>query len=98
MEHVVKAMYKSGPGFLFFKNNFSRISEAKIKSHICRPTNKGAYAVPWLRRKFNGVENAAWKYFKNVAIDLFGNKKAKNYGKLDSKLRAKYSVTNRYYN
>lgn len=84
-------MDKSGPGFLYLKSKFPRISEAKIK--------EGIFVGPQIRElmkdhdfeeSLNGVEEAAWKSFKKVATEFLGNRKAENYGELVSELLQNY--------
>jgi hypothetical protein len=58
---------------MYLKNNFPRISDAKIK--------KGVFVEPQIREliqdikfedQLNEVEIAAWKLLKNVTANFFG--------------------------
>ncbi|MGR0202203.1 hypothetical protein, partial [Klebsiella pneumoniae] len=71
MKNFVKALDKSGPGFLYLKAAFPRISDAKIK--------EGIFVGPQIRELMkhqdfeeclNGAEKSAWISFKNVVNEL----------------------------
>ena len=85
MKNFVKAMDKSGPGFLYINKKFPRISEAKIK--------KGIFVSPQIRElskdhdfdeSLNNIEKPAWTSFKKVVTGFLGNSKAYNYGEIVS--------------
>lgn len=79
----VKALDKSGPGFVYLRSKFPSVSDAKSK--------EGVYVGPHIRallkdEKFTvalkGLEKKSWLSFKAVALNFFGNKRAPNYAQL----------------
>ena len=87
MKNFVKAMDKTGAGFLYLSRKFPKMAEAKVK--------EGVFIGPQIRQLLQdsefdqalfGKEKLAWQAFKLVATKLLGNTKADNYMELVSKL------------
>ena len=93
MKNFVKAMDKSGVGFLYLKEKFPTISDAKIK--------EGVFVGPQIRElikdkifeeRLNDTEKPAWKCFVNVVQNFLGNYRADNYKDLINELLATYKT------
>lgn len=91
MKNFVKAMDRNGRGFLYLKQKFPRISEAKIK--------EGIFVGPQIRKimtdelfdnVLNEAELRAWSAFKSVVANFLGNVKADNYKDIVSELLSAY--------
>ncbi|GBN31006.1 hypothetical protein AVEN_38582-1 [Araneus ventricosus] len=77
IKQFVKAMDKTGDGFNFLKTKFPLLSEAIIKEGIfvgpqIRQLAKDSKFMKHLNRK----EKRAWLAFKNVCVNILGNKKS----------------------
>jgi len=92
MKNFVKAMDKTRPALQYIRDKFPRISEAKAK--------EGVFVGPQtlledsaFDRILKGKEKAAWRNFKLVANNFFGNNKADNYKELvDNLLHAYHNL------
>ena len=83
MKNFVKAMDKTGPAFRYLRDQFPKLSDAKIK--------EGVFVGPQIRRMVNsddfeqlltGPEKVAWNAFKMVVENFLGNNRAGNYKEL----------------
>ena len=90
-KNFVKAMDKNGAGFLYLKEKFPRVSDAKIK--------EGVFVGPQIRTlikdvKFDGLlskkEKIAWNAFKDVVKNFLGSHKDPKYSKFVSKMLNAY--------
>lgn len=91
MKNFVKAMDRNGRGFMYLKEKFPRISDAKIK--------EGIFVGPQIRElikdenfegRLNDLEKRAWISFKNVVTQFLGNNKSDNYRDLVNQLLKAY--------
>lgn len=90
-KNFVKAMDKNGAGFLYLKEKFPRVSDAKIK--------EGVFVGPQIRTlikdvKFDGLlskkEKIAWNAFKDVVKNFLGSHKDPKYSYFVSKMLNAY--------
>jgi hypothetical protein len=70
---------QNSTGFVYLKNKFARITDAKIKEELC----VGPQIRQWIQDvKFEDqlieVEKAAWKSFENVTTNFLVNQKPEN--------------------
>jgi hypothetical protein len=93
MKNFVKAMDKESDGFLFLKQKFPRISDAKIKEGIfVGPQIKELMRDSNFDEVLNENEKAAWNAFKAVTQNFLGNNKSPNYSQLIEELIEAYRV------
>ena len=92
MKNFVKALKPDGEGFLYLKQMWTKLSEAKIK--------EGIFVGPQIRQVFNDkkfedklseVEAAAWVAFTEVCENFLGNYKSDNYEHIVNHLIDTYS-------
>lgn len=90
-KNFVKAMDKDGAGFLYLKEKFPRVSDAKIK--------EGVFVGPQIRSlikdvQFDGLlskkEKIAWNAFKDVVKNFLGSYKDPKYSNFVSKMLNAY--------
>ena len=93
MKNFVKGMDRSGLGFMYLKQKFHRMSEAKIK--------EGIFVGPQIRELFrdqhfycqlNQNELAAWTSFKSVCENFLGIHKSVNYEEVVEDLLKSYQT------
>ena len=94
MKNFVKAMDKTSAAFLYLKNKFPKISDAK---HM-----EGIYIGPQIRlmlldEKFvgllNSLEKPAWQSFTMLCQNFLGNNKSENYAQIvDSLLKSYHAM------
>jgi hypothetical protein len=86
-------MDPNSAAFMYLKNKFIRISDAKIKG--------GVFVGPQIRElkqdakfedQLSEVEKAAWKSFKKVTTSCFLGNKAENYRDMVADLVQAYRV------
>jgi hypothetical protein len=66
-------MDQNSAGFMYLKNKFPRISDAKIKKRMfVGPQIRGLIEDVNFEDQLSEVEKAAWKSFKNVTTNFFG--------------------------
>lgn len=95
MKTFVKAMDRDGDGFLYLKEKFPRISDAKIKEGIfVGPQIRELVKDQRFEKKLNVLEKSAWQCFKNVVANFLGNHKSDNYKELIDKLILAYKALN----
>lgn len=91
MKNFVKAMDWNGTGFLYLKQKFSRLSEAKIKEGIfVGPQIKEIMKDEIFDNMLNETELRAWSAFKSVVTNFLGNVKADHYKDIVSELLNAY--------
>jgi len=75
MTNFMKDVDKTGRGFVYVRNTFPNVSDAKIKG--------GIFIGPMQDKQFdedlNEIERNAWLSFKKICKDCLGNHKAANY-------------------
>jgi hypothetical protein len=73
-------MDQNSAGFMYLKNTFPRISDAKIKAGVLvGPQVRELIKDIKFEDQLSELEKAAWKSFKNVTTNFLGNHKAENY-------------------
>lgn len=91
IKNFVKSMDRNGKGFLYLKQKFPRISEAKIKEGIfVGPQIKEMIKDNEFADNLNTSELRAWTAFKAVVTNFLGNVKAENYKEIVSELLNAY--------
>ena len=90
MKNFVKAMDNS-PGFMYLKQKFPKISDAKIKEGIfVGPQIRSLMQDEKFEELLNPLEKAAWQALKNVTHSFLGNRKAENYRDIVNDLITSY--------
>ncbi|GBO00377.1 hypothetical protein AVEN_24886-1 [Araneus ventricosus] len=80
MEIFVKALDREGVAFLYFRNKFKYLSDAKVKEGMfIGPQIKAVFRDEEFEKKLSETEKVAWLAFKSVCTRFLGNKKAENY-------------------
>ncbi|XP_050322654.1 uncharacterized protein LOC126754589 isoform X2 [Bactrocera neohumeralis] len=84
---------KDGDEFLCLKENFPKLSEAKIKEGIfVGPQIRQLMKDKSFEKKLNDQEKLAWKCFVNVVQNILGNHKAENYKDLINELMISFKA------
>ncbi|UYV82502.1 hypothetical protein LAZ67_21002579 [Cordylochernes scorpioides] len=93
MKNFVKAMDRNASGFAFLKQNFSSISEAKIKEGIfVGPQIRELQQDGNFQNSLNEVEAVAWNSFRNVCKNFLGSVKVENYRDIVNDLLLSYKA------
>lgn len=91
IKNFVKKLKPGSKSFLYIREKFPRLSEAKVK--------EGVFVGPQIKKLMKDLEfdktlerneKLAWKSFKAVVNGFLGNNKAKNYKQLVSDLLTSY--------
>lgn len=91
MTCFVKSLDKEGPGFLYLRKSFPKLSNAKVNAGIfVRPQIPKILKDPKFDSVLGKTELEAWQSFKNLAKGFLGNHKRENYKELVSKLVQSY--------
>ncbi|KAH9631061.1 hypothetical protein HF086_015046 [Spodoptera exigua] len=86
-------MDRNGSGFLYLKEKFPKISDAKIKEGIfVGPQIRELIKDSRFEEKLSDLEKSAWKSFKNVVSNFLGNYKSDSYRELVSELLLSYQA------
>jgi len=84
-------MCKQSSGFLYLKEKFPAISDAKIKEGIfVGPQVRQLIENNVFEQKLNATEKAAWVAFKVVCTNFLGKTHSQNYKQLVSKMLKAY--------
>ncbi|UYV82794.1 hypothetical protein LAZ67_22000882 [Cordylochernes scorpioides] len=93
MKNFVKAMDRNASGFAYLEQNFSSISEAKIKEGIfVGPQIRELQQDGNFQNSLNEVEAAAWNSFRNVCKNFLGSVKVQNYRDIVNDLLLSYKA------
>ncbi|UYV62143.1 hypothetical protein LAZ67_1007985 [Cordylochernes scorpioides] len=93
MKNFVKAMDRNVSGFAYLKQNFSSISEAKIKEGIfVGPQIRELQQDGNFQNSLNEVEAAEWNSFRNVCKNFLGSVKVENYRDIVNDLLLSYKA------
>lgn len=93
IKNFVKAMDKEGDGFLYLKQKFPKLSEAKIKEGIfVGPQIRALFKDLDFKRKLNATESRAWSAFEKVCQQFLGNKRDTNYKGIVKELLSSYKA------
>ncbi|GFO21298.1 hypothetical protein PoB_004780300 [Plakobranchus ocellatus] len=91
MKNSVKALNKDGQVFLYLRQKFPTLSDAKVKEGIfIGPQIKAMLKDEMFLTKMTPVESEAWNAFKTICENFLGNKKDPNYKELVSNLLSSY--------
>ena len=94
LKNVVKAMDQNGVGFMYLKNNFSRISDSKIiEGELVRPEITDLIQDVKFHDQISEVEKQACKSLKNDTTNILGYHKAENYRDIVADLLKSYKAT-----
>lgn len=90
-KNFVKAMVQTQPAFLYLRQKFPKLSDAKIRQGVFTgPDIRSVLRDEQFDRIITGDEKKAWLAFKEVATEFLGNKKANNYEDLVEQLVSSY--------
>lgn len=93
MKNFVKAMDRDGAGFLYLKEKFPKISDAKIKEGIfVGPQIRQLMKDEIFKEKLSDLEKSAWESFMKVTSNFLGNHRSKNYKSIIKKLLTTYKA------
>jgi hypothetical protein len=96
MTNFIKAMDKSGAGFMCLKHKCPRLSDAKIKEGIFVGLQiRELIKYEQYKEELSEVGKAAWQAFKNVTKIFLGNHKAENYHEIVCDLMTAYKCMGR---
>ncbi|GFN83230.1 LOW QUALITY PROTEIN: hypothetical protein PoB_000973600 [Plakobranchus ocellatus] len=91
MKNFVKALNKDGQAFLYLRQKFPTLSDAKVKEGIfIGPQIKAMLKDEVFLTKMTPVESEAWNAFKTICENVLGNMKDPNYKELVSNLLSSY--------
>ena len=91
MKNFVKAMNQEEAAFTYVRENFPRLSEAKLKEGVfIGPQIRDLIKDEYFDKLLQGDEKAAWDRFKFVVKGFLGNRKARNYVEFVTKLLQSY--------
>jgi hypothetical protein len=83
----VKPMNQEEAAFIYLREKFPRLSEAKLKEGIfIGPQIQDFIKDEYFDRLLQGDEKATWGSFKFVVKGFLGNRRAQNYEELVNKL------------
>ena len=93
IKNFVKAMDRDGSAFIFLKNKFPRISEAKLKEGLfVGPQIRELMKDTQFENQLNMQEAAACLYFKKVVTNFLGNFRSENYRELVREMIENYKI------
>jgi hypothetical protein len=89
----VKALDTDGQAFMYLRNKFPKLSEAKVKDGIFIGLQiQDVMQDPDFHSTLSDTEKAAWNAFKSVCTKFLGNHKAKNYREIVSEMLKCFKV------
>lgn len=93
MKIFVKAMDRSGDGFLYLKEKFPKLSEAKIKEGIfVGPQIRQLMKDDIFKEKLSDLEKSAWESFMKVTFNFLGNHRSNDYKTIVAELLSAYKA------
>jgi len=91
MKNFVKAMDHNGTAFLYLRQKFPLLSNAKIREGVYTgPDIRSLLRDEVLERIITGDEQRAWHVFREVVAGFVGNRRADNYNDLVEELLSPY--------
>ncbi|XP_053968164.1 uncharacterized protein LOC128869618 [Anastrepha ludens] len=91
MKNFVKAMDKTGKGFLHLKEKFKYLSDAKLKEGIfVGPEIRQVLKDEEFQKKLTAKEKAAWISFKEVCANFLGSRRSDKYKTLVTNMLKNY--------
>ena len=80
IKNSVKAMNQEEADFIYLREKFPRLSEAKLKESIfIGPQIRDLIKDEYFGKLLQGDEKAVWDSFKFVVKGFLGNRRAENY-------------------
>jgi hypothetical protein len=91
MKNFVKAVDRSGTAFLYLRQTFPLLSDAKIREGVfTSPDIRSVLLDEVSERIITGDEQRAWHAFREAVTGFLGNRRADNYNDLMEKLLSSY--------
>ena len=91
MKNFVKAMDRNGTAFLYLRQTFSLLSDAKIREGVFTgPDIRSVLRDEVFERINMGDEQRTWHAFREVVTGFLGNRRADNYKDLVEELLSSY--------
>jgi len=89
----VKALDEGSVKFVSLRENFPKVSGAKMKEGIfVGPQIKQIFEDQTFSTKLNFTERRAWKAFENIRINILGKERPENYSDTVQELISSYSA------
>ena len=80
MKNFVQAMDRNGTEFLHLRQKFPLLSDTKIREGVFTgPDIRSLLRDEVFERIITGVEQTAWRTFREVVTGFLGNRRADNY-------------------
>ena len=91
MKNFVKALDHNGTAFLYLRQKFPLLSDAKIREGVSTgPDIRSCLRDEVLERIITDDEQRAWHAFREVVTGLLGKRRADNYKDLVEELLSSY--------
>ena len=91
MKNFVQAMDHNGTAFLYLRQKFPMLSDAKIREGVFTgPDNRSLLRDELFERIITGDEQRAWHAFQEVVTGFLGNRRADDYKYLVKELLSSY--------
>ena len=91
MKNFVKAMDRNGTAFLYLRQKFTLLSDAKIREDVfSSPDIRSVLRDELFERIITDDEQRAWHAFREVVTGFLGNRRADNYKDLVEELPSSY--------
>jgi len=91
MKNFVKALDRNDTAFLYLRQKFPQLSDAKIREGVFTgPDIRSLLRDEVFERVITGDEQRAWDDFQEVVTGLLGNRRADNYKDLVEELLSSY--------
>lgn len=93
VKNFVKAMDKNCDGFLYLKEKFPKLSEAKIKEGVfIGPQIRQLIKDNIFKEKLSDLEKSAWESFIKVTQNFLGNHRSNDYESIVEELLSTYKA------
>jgi len=90
-KNFVKGMNRNGTAFLYLRQTFPLLSDAKIREGVFTgPDIRSLLRDEVFERIITGDEQKAWHAFREVVTSILGNRRADNYKDLVEELLSSY--------
>ena len=93
MKNFVKALDKESRAFVFLKQKFPRVSEAKLTAGIFDgPQIRELLKDPNFDESMQDIERKAWHSFKSIVLNFLGNHRSQEYERVVNELLNNYQA------
>lgn len=93
MKNFVKALDKESRAFVFLKQKFPRVSEAKLTAGIFDgPKIRELLKDPNFDESMLDIERKAWHSFKSIVLNFLGNHRSQEYERVVNELMNNYQA------